>query len=312
MENGKTFKVFSGRASTKLTKMICRYLNAPMGKAELTKFSDGEIRVKLAENIRGIDTFIVQSTHPPAENLMELLIMIDAAKRASASRITAVIPYYGYARQDRKDEPRVAITAKLIADLITVSGADRVLTMDLHAAQIQGFFNIPLDHLYGSAVFLDYFKQKKYENLIVVAPDIGSSKIARAYAKRLDAGLAIIDKRRPEPNEAEVMNLIGDVKGKNVLMIDDMVDTAGTLVRASNALKEFGAEKIFAASTHPVLSDNAIQKIEDSPISKVTVTDTVPLKTKSAKFEILSSDKLFGEAIRRIHNEESISVLFSN
>jgi ribose-phosphate pyrophosphokinase len=262
------------------------------------------------ENIRGRDVYIVQSTHPPAENLMELLITIDAAKRASATKVTAVIPYFGYARQDRKDQPRVSISAKLVANLITVAGADRVITMDLHAAQIQGFFDIPFDHLYASPVFTGLFKDLP-KDLVVVSPDIGGIKLARSYAKRLDAGLVVIDKRRPKHNQVEAMNIIGDVNGKNILLVDDLIDTGGTFVAAVNTLKEKGAKEIFGAVTHPLLSGDAIKKIEDSAITKLYVTDSIPLKNElSKKIVVRTASGLLAEAIVRSHRNESISSLF--
>lgn len=301
--------IFSGSSNQKLTQKICDYLNLSPGKVDIKRFSDGEIWVKFQDNIRGRDVFIVQSTMPPAENLLELLIMIDAAKRASANRVTAVIPYFGYARQDRKDQPRVAITAKLIANLITTAGADRVITMDLHASQIQGFFDIPFDHLYASPVFSNIFKEN-YENLVVVSPDVGGIKIARSYAKRLNAGLVVIDKRRPKPNVVEVMEVIGDVKEKNVLLVDDLIDTGGTFINAVKALKERGAKEIFGAVTHPLLSGEAVNKILNCQISKLYVTDTIPLSVESEKIIVRSASGLFAEAIIRSHRNESISSLF--
>lgn len=305
-------RIFSGSSNPELTRKIVDYLNIKPGEIEFKRFSDGEIWAKYKENIRGRDVFIVQSTMPPADNLMELLIMIDAAKRASASRVTAVIPYFGYARQDRKDQPRVAITAKLIANLITVAGADRVIAMDLHAAQIQGFFDIPSDHLYASPVFTSLFKDK-FENLVVVAPDAGGMKMARSYAKRIDAvGLAVIDKRRPKANIAEIMNIIGDVKDKNVLLVDDLIDTGGTFVNAVNALKEKGAREIYGAVTHPLLSGEAISKIESSPITRLYVTDSIPLAKdiNSEKIMVRTASELLAEAIMRSHFNMSISSLF--
>jgi ribose-phosphate pyrophosphokinase len=281
-----------------------------LGKLDIRNFSDGEIWVKYSDNIRGDDVFVVQSTQPPAENLIELLILIDAAKRASARRVTAVIPYFGYARQDRKDQPRVSITAKLVANLITEAGADRVIAMDLHAAQIQGFFDIPLDHLYASAVFSDYFRKKKIPNLAVVSPDVGGLKMARSYAKRLEADLILIDKRRPKANEAEVMNIIGKVEGKNVLIVDDLIDTGGTFVNAVAALKQHGAKDIYGACTHPILSGKATGRINASDVKTLVVTDSIPLKEESPKIERRSVSRLFAEAIIRTHNNQSISSLF--
>lgn len=305
-------KVFSGTANRPLAEKIVQYLGISLGDAEIFRFSDGEICVKYNENIRGIDVFIVQPISPPSDYLMELLLMIDAARRASAKRITAVISYFGYARQDRKDQPRVALSAKLVANLISTAGADRVLTMDLHSASIQGFFDIPFDHLYSSAIFTDYIKKMKLKNLVVVAPDIGSSKRARAYANRLSTDLALVDKKRQSPNKVELVTLIGEVKDKDIVLIDDIVDTAGTLCRAASLLRNSGAKKIFATCTHPILSGKAVTKLQESPLSKIAVTDTilVPSEKRDTKIEIISSASLFGEAIKRIHNEESISSLF--
>jgi ribose-phosphate pyrophosphokinase len=279
---------------------------------ERVRFSDGEIWIKFNENIRGNDVFLIQSLYPPAEHILELLFMIDAAKRASAKRITAVIPYFCYARQDRKDQPRVAISARVIADLITKVGADRVLTMDLHAAQIQGFFSIPLDHLYASYLFVDYFRQKKIPELKLAAPDIGAVKMAGYYAQRMDAELIVVDKRRPRPNEAYVQSVIGEVEGRNVVILDDLVDTAGSLCAAAQALKERGAKKIFACCSHGLLSGNAMERIEASPISELVITDSVPLRAKKVpkKIKVISTAPMVGEAIKRIHFEQSISSLF--
>jgi len=260
--------IFSGSSNHKLAERIANYIGIPLGALESKTFSDGEIWVKFKENIRGGDVYLIQSTHTPAENLMELLIMIDAAKRSSVSRVTAVIPYFGYARQDRKDQPRVSITAKLVANLITVAGAERVITMDLHAAQIQGFFDIPSDHLYASPVFLDLFRDRA-DNLVVVSPDTGGIKLARSYAKKLNAQLVVIDKRRPKQNQSEVMNIIGDVDGKDILLVDDLIDTAGTFVSAIDALKDKGAKNIYGAITHAVLSGPAIERIENSDINYI-------------------------------------------
>jgi ribose-phosphate pyrophosphokinase len=305
-----SIKVFSGRSNRALAEKIVKALGEPMGTCEIKNFSDGEIWVKYADNIRGSDVFIVQSTNPPAENLMELLIMVDAAKRASARKVTAVIPYFGYARQDRKDQPRVSITAKLVADLLTVSGVDRIITMDLHAPQVQGFFNIPVDHLYSSAVLVKYFKNLEISNLAVASPDVGGIKLARAYAKRLESDLIVIDKRRPKQNEAEVMNIIGDVRGKNILIVDDLVDTAGTLCHAAAALRQHGAGEIYAACTHPVLSGKAIQRIRDSEVTQLVATDSIPPPDGTEKLHIESVAHLFAEAIRRNFHNESISSLF--
>lgn len=306
-------KLFAGRSNHRLAENIAKHIGVPLGKITIKNFSDGELWVKYSENVRGSDVFIVQSTNPPADNLMELLIMVDAAKRASARRVTAVIPYFGYARQDRKDQPRVSITAKLVSNLITESGADRVITMDLHAPQIQGFFDIPVDHLYSSAVYISFFAERKIPNLSVVSPDVGGIKMARAFAKRLDAELILIDKRRPVPNQAEVMNIIGKVEGRNILIVDDLIDTGGTFVGAAQALKDAGAKEIFGACTHPILSGNAAERIANSVVSKLYVTDTIPLDAKVASapnVEVLSVAEIFGEAIQRGFNNQSISSLF--
>ncbi len=304
--------IFSGSSNVGLTEKICEYLDVKKGLISRKVFSDGELWIKFKENIRGRDVYLVQSTMPPAENLMELLIMLDAAKRSSARRVTAVIPYFGYARQDRKDQPRVAVTAKLVADMLTKAGADKVITMDLHAAQIQGFFDIPLDHLYASPIYQDEFEKNKRDNLVVVSPDVGGIKIARSYARKLHAGLVLIDKRRPVANKAEVMNIIGDVEGKNVLLVDDLIDTAGTFVASIAALKKRGAAKVYGAVTHALLSGNAIERIEDSGIDELYVSDTIPqlnLKPDS-KIKIKTSAPLFAESIIRSHHSESISSLF--
>jgi len=308
--------VFSGRANQTLTGEICEYMDVPLGKTVIRDFSDKEIYVRIEENVRGSDVFVVQSTcFPGNTNLMELLIMIDALRRASAKRITAVIPYYGYARQDRKNEPRVPITSKLIADLVVTAGADRVLTVDLHAGQIQGFFNIPVDHLFAINVLIDYIKDQKLENLIVISPDAGGVERARAYAKRLNSSLAIIDKRRDVPNEAKAMNIIGDVKGKIAFIVDDMIDTAGTLMEATDALLGAGAKEVHACCSHPVLSGPAGERILKSPIKSVVTTNTIPLNdelAKNPKIKVLSVASLLGEAILRIHQETSVSSLFDS
>ena len=305
-------KIFTGNSNRPLAEKTANYIHQPLSACQVSRFSDNEIFVKIDENIRGMDVFIIQSTNPPAENILELLIMADAARRASARRITAVIPYFGYARADRKDQPRVAITSKLIANMITTSGFDRVLLLDLHASQIQGFFDIPTDHLYSARIFNRYFTKKEIKNTVVVSPDVGSTKISRAFASALDASLAIIDKRRPEANRAEVMNIIGDVKGKNVIIRDDMIDTAGTIINGAKALADAGAESIVACCTHGVLSGNAVTGLTESPIEKIYLTDTVDLSAKNLpdKFEILSVAELLGEAILRIHAERSVSSLF--
>jgi ribose-phosphate pyrophosphokinase len=303
-------KIFTGRSSEYLGESISKILKIPMGSREIKTFSDGEIWMKYNENIRGRDVFIIQSTNPGADNLMELLIMLDSAKRSSANRVNAVIPYFGYARQDRKDQPRVSITAKLVANLLEKAGADRVITMDLHAAQIQGFFDIPVDHLYGSAIFLKHFYEMQIPNLAVCSPDVGSIKMARAYAKRLHADLILIDKRRPTQNVAEVMNIIGEVEGKNVLIADDLIDTAGTFVNAVKALKDNGALDIYGACTHPILSGKALERIENSDLKKLYVTDTIPIKGNYTKIEVKSVAPIFAEAIIRTNLNESISSLF--
>lgn len=307
-------KVFGGRAHPELTEEICSYLNVPPGNASLFNFSDGEIFVQIDENVRGSDVFIVQPTCPPVnENLMELLIMLDAFKRSSASRITAVLPYYGYARQDRKDKPRVPITAKLAADLISKAGAERVLTLDLHAGQIQGFFDVPVDHLFAAPVLLDAIRDLDIPDLVIVSPDAGGVERARAIAKRMEAGLAIVDKRRFAPNEAEVMNIIGEVDGMSALILDDIIDTAGTLCKTVEALKVKGAKRILAAAVHGVLSGPALKRLESSAIERALITNTTPLGDKLAacrKLQPLSVAALLGEAIRRIHENSSVSSLF--
>jgi ribose-phosphate pyrophosphokinase len=305
-------KLFSGNANRPLAQKIADYLKITLGDAEITQFSDGELSVKYNENIRGADVFIVQPTSPPADTLMELLLMIDAAKRASAKRITAVIPYFGYARQDRKDQPRVSLSAKLVANLISVAGTDRVLTMDLHSPSIQGFFDIPFDHLYSAAIFVDYLKAQALKNPVVVSPDIGSTKRARAYANRLDTDLAIVDKKRIGPNEVESVTLIGKVEDRDVILFDDIIDTAGTLCAAAKLLKQSGAKRIIAACTHAILSGNSTAAISQSPIYKVVVSDSLFVHPEKLidKIELLTASALFGEAIKRIHNEESISSLF--
>jgi ribose-phosphate pyrophosphokinase len=306
------FKIFSGNANPALAKKICDILGVPLSEAKVSKFADGETDVHILESVRGEDCYVVQPTCPPVnDNLMELLIMTDALRRASAGRITAVIPYYGYARADRKPAPRVAITAKLVANLITSAGATRVITLDLHAAQIQGFFDIPLDHLYSRPAILEYIRNRNFENTVVVSPDVGSVERARSFAKRLDMGLVIIDKRRPRPNEAVVYNIIGDVKGKTCFIFDDLVDTAGTLCMVAQSIKEQGAAKIISAATHGVLSRNAIERIDKSPIEEIIFSDTIPVDaSKSAKIKVVSVAPLLAEAIKRNHMGESISELF--
>ncbi|MFA5146681.1 MAG: ribose-phosphate pyrophosphokinase [Candidatus Omnitrophota bacterium] len=312
MKNG--ILLFSGNANKKLALDICKFLKVRLGDASVDTFSDGEIRVKINENVRGHDVFVIQPTSSPAnQNIMELLIMIDALRRASAQRITAVLPYFGYARQDRKDQPRVPITAKLVANLVTVAGADRVLTIDLHAGQIQGFFDIPLDHLFAVKIFADYLKKLKFNHsLVIVTPDVGGIKTARSYAKRLKCGLAIVDKRRVNDREAEVMHILGEVKGKHAVIVDDMVATAGSLVEAVDAIKKAGAKDVYAIGTHAVLCGPAIERLRKSPLKELMVTDTVPIPREKmiGKIKVLSVASLLGEAIKRIHEEASVSVLF--
>jgi ribose-phosphate pyrophosphokinase len=308
-------KLFSGNANRALAEEIAQYLHVPLADVEVSRFSDGEVFVQVNENVRGADVFVVQPTCPPVnDNLMELLIMIDAFKRASAHRITAVLPYYGYARQDRKVQGRMPISAKLVADLLEAAGVDRVLALDLHAGQIQGFFNIPVDHLFaGPVVMIDYLRKKDLKDAVIVAPDAGGVERARAIAKRLSAGLAIIDKRREGPNSAVAMHLIGDVRGRDAVVIDDMIDTAGTLAQAVGAVQREGARRILACGVHPVLSGPAIDRIKASPIEEVVVTNTIPLaadKRTAARLTVLTVAPLLGEAIRRIHDEESVSTLF--
>jgi len=306
-------KLFSGNANRSLAEEIAQYLRIPLSDAEVTRFSDGEVFVKVNENVRGADVFVVQPTCPPVnDTLMELLVMIDAFKRASARRITAVLPYYGYARQDRKAQPRVPITARLVADLLEAAGVDRVLALDLHAGQIQGFFNIPVDHLFAAPVIIDYLGKKDLKDPVIVSPDAGGVERARAIAKRLHAGLAIIDKRREGPNVAVVMYLIGDVAGKEAVVIDDMIDTAGTLIQAVGAVEREGASRILACGVHPVLSGPAIERITASPLEEVIVTNSIPVSSekRAARVTVLSVAPLLGEAIRRIHDEESLSTLF--
>ena len=304
-------KIISGNANRPLAESIVKNLGVELCQAQITRFSDGEIQVKVEDNVRGADCFIIQPTCSPVnENIMELLIIADALRRASAKRITAVIPYYGYGRQDRKAEPRVPISAKLVANLIVASGVTRVLSMDLHAGQIQGFFDIPVDHLYGTPVFLKYLKEKKLKDMVVVSPDAGGVERARAFAKHLNSDLAIVDKRRPRPNEAAIMNLIGDVKGKSAIILDDLVDTAGTLAKVANALKDKGASQVIAAASHGVLSGDALKKIDESALKELIITDSIPPRGKSAKLKVLTIAPLLAEAIKRIYNDESVSALF--
>ncbi|OLC64611.1 MAG: phosphoribosylpyrophosphate synthetase [Candidatus Rokubacteria bacterium 13_1_40CM_4_67_11] len=306
-------KLFSGNANRPLAEEIAQYLSLPVSDAEISRFSDGEVFVQVNENVRGTDVFVVQPTSPPVnDNLMELLVMIDALKRASARRITAVLPYYGYARQDRKVQPRVPITAKLVADLLTAAGVDRVLALDLHAGQIQGFFNIPVDHLFAAPVIIDYLGKKDLHDPVIVSPDAGGVERARAIAKRLKASLAIIDKRREGPNQAVAMHLIGDVHGQDAVVIDDMIDTAGTLVQAVEALAREGARRILACGVHAVLSGPAIDRIKSSPLEEVVVTNSIAVSDakRTGRLTVLTVAPLLGEAIRRIHDEESVSTLF--
>ena len=310
----QSMKLFSGNANVALAASVSSYLHIEPGKLEVSTFSDGECRVEIGENVRGMDCFAMQSIcSPPDKHLMELLIMIDALRRSSARRITAVIPYYGYARQDRKVKPRVPITAKLVADLISVAGADRVLCLDLHAGQIQGFFNIPVDNLYVTPVLLDAITRRFTDELTIIAPDAGGVERSRAYAKRLNASLAIVDKRREAANVAEVMNIVGDVEGSTCIIVDDIVDTAGTLCEGARALDAEGAKAVYAVITHPVLSGPAVKRIMESSLREVIVTDTIPLRQDardSGRFQVVSVAPLLGEAIRRINNEESVSSLF--
>ena len=305
------YKVFSGTANQELSRQIAKYLGIPLSEASIKRFSDGEISVQIGESVRGKDVFIIQSTCAPTDtNLMELLILTDAIKRSSASTVTAVIPYFGYARQDRKAAPRVSITAKLVANMIEIAGIDRVVTMDLHAGQIQGFFDIPVDNLYGTITFINYLKNKHLSNPIVASPDVGGVARARSLAKQLNLDLAIIDKRREKANESEVMNVIGDVNGKDVILIDDMVDTAGTLIKAAAAFKERGATSVTAFCTHPVLSGPAYERIAAGAIDELVVTDTIPLKEQNEHIKVISVAPLFAEVIRRVYHDESVNNLF--
>ena len=306
------FKVFSGTNSRYLAEKICNSLGCELGNMNITHFADGEFAVSYEESIRGQHVFLVQSTFPNSDNLMELLLMIDAAKRASAKSIIAVVPYFGWARQDRKDKPRVSIGAKLVADLLSVAGIDRLITMDLHADQIQGYFDIPVDHLLGMPIIAKYFKEKQMEDLVVVSPDHGSVTRARNLAEFLNCPIAIIDKRRPEPNKSEIMNIIGNIDGKNCIIIDDMIDTAGTICNAANAIKDLGAKAVFAAATHPILSGPAVERLEASAIEELVLLNTVPLaeEKKLEKMTFLSVAPLFAEAMTRVFTNGSISVLF--
>jgi ribose-phosphate pyrophosphokinase len=310
----RELKIFTGSAHPALGESIARHIGVPIGRAHLARFSDGEVWFQIHDNVRGADVFVVQPTCAPVnENLMELLLMLDAFKRSSASRLTTVLPYYGYGRQDRKDKPRVPISAKLVADLLSTAGTDRVLTVDLHAAQIQGFFDIPVDHLFAAAVIIEHVQKMALEDLVVVSPDAGGVERARAYAKRLDASLAIVDKRRDQPNVAEVHHVIGDVEGRTALIVDDIVDTAGTLTKVAEALKVAGAREVLASCSHPVLSGHAIERIERSPLSKLIVTDSLPLspeKLAGGKIVVLTIAELLARAIKNIHEETSVTSLF--
>ena len=305
-------KLLSGTANRALAEEIGRHMGIELCKVTSTRFADGEIFVRIDENIRGNDVFVLQSTNPPADNLMELLLLVDAARRASAARITIVMPYYGYSRQDRKDQPRVAIGAKLVANMIQVAGTDRVVGVDFHQHQLQGFFDVPVDHLYAAPVFTSHYRKKQLHDLVVVAPDVGSAKMARGFAKRLDAGFAIIDKRRPKANVSEVVNVVGDVADRDCLLADDMIDTAGTMCEAARALKKLGARDVYVCATHALLSGPAVERLRDAPIREVAVTDTVaiPPERQFDTLKILSVGELLSKAIRYIHAEQSVSSLF--
>jgi len=305
------YKIFSGTANPEFAKKISKYLSLPLSECAIKTFSDGEISVQIGESVRGKDVFVIQPTCAPANsNLMELLILTDALKRSSANSITAVVPYFGYARQDRKAAPRVPISAKLVANMMQTAGIDRVVTMDLHAGQIQGFFDVPVDNLYGSLIFLDYLKEKNLKNPIIASPDVGGVARARSFAKKLSLDLVIVDKRREEANKSEVMNVIGDVAGKDVILIDDMIDTAGTIVKAAGAFKEQGAKSVSAFCTHAVLSGPAYERIESGALDGLVVTDTIPLKQESDRIKVISVAPLFGEVIRRVYHDESVNSLF--
>ena len=305
------YKIFSGSANVEFSKKISKYLSLPLSDCSIRRFSDGEISFQIGESVRGKDVFVIQPTCAPTDsNLMELLIMSDALKRSSANSITAIIPYFGYARQDRKAAPRVPITAKLVANMIQTAGVDRVVTMDLHAGQIQGFFDVPVDNLYGSIIFTDYFKAKNLTNPIIASPDVGGVARARSFAKKLGLDMVIVDKRREEANKSEVMNVIGDVKGKDVILIDDMIDTAGTIVKAAAAFKERGATSVMAYCTHAVLSGKAYENIQNEALDELIVTDTIPLKSPNEKIKVISVAPLFGEVIRRVYHDESVNSLF--
>ena len=305
------YMIFSGTANPELSQEIADYLEMPLSKATINRFSDGEINIQISESVRGKDVFIIQPTSAPANsNLMELLIMTDALKRSSAKSITAVVPYYGYARQDRKAAPRVPISAKLVANLMESAGITRVVTVDLHASQIQGFFDIPVDNLYGALLFIDYIKAKNFKNPVIASPDIGGVARARYFAQKLGLEMVIVDKRREKANESEVMNIIGDVKGKDVILIDDMIDTAGTMVKGASALKKLGANSVMACCTHPVLSGPAFERLENGDLDELVVSNTIPITTQCDKLKVLSTSKMLGEVIRRVHNNESVNSLF--
>ncbi len=308
----KPMLLMSGSANRPLAEQVARQLDSELCRVTLKRFADGEIFVRIDENVRGRDVYIIQSTNPPGDNMLELLILIDAARRASASRITAVIPYFGYARQDRKDQPRVAISAKLMANMISTAGADRVLAIDFHQHQLQGFFDLPVDHLYAAPVFVQHYRQKQLEDVVVVAPDVGSAKMARGFAKRLNGSLAIIDKRRSGPNVAEVMNVVGEVTGKNCIIPDDMIDTGGTMTEAVHALKRLGARDIYICATHALLSGPAVERLAGSPVTEVAVTDTIaiPEERRFPQLTVLSVAGLLAKAIRYTHSDQSVSALF--
>ena len=308
-----TFKLFGGSANPEFARKVSDYLSMPISDATLNRFSDGEISVQITESVRGQDVFIIQPTCAPTnDNLMELLIMVDALKRSSAKSISAVIPYFGYARQDRKAAPRVPITAKLVADILEKAGISRIVTIDLHAAQIQGFFNIPADNLFGSILFVNYIRSKNLPNPIIASPDIGGVARARQYADKLGYDLVIVDKKREKANESQVMNIIGDVKGKDVILVDDMVDTAGTLVKAAEVLKEKGANSVMACCTHGVLSGPAYERVANGVLDELVISDTIPTKKNAKKITVLTASSIIGEAIRRIHNNESVNSIFNN
>ncbi|MHB8838665.1 MAG: ribose-phosphate diphosphokinase [Gemmatimonadaceae bacterium] len=308
----KGFRVLTGTANRALAESIVKHLDCDLTKCTTSRFADGEVFARIDENVRGADVYIVQPTNPPAENIMELLLLIDAARRASAARITCVVPYFGYARQDRKDQPRVAIGAKLMANMLTGAGADRLLGIDFHAHALQGFFDIPVDHLYAAPVLTAHYRKKNLKDLVVVAPDVGSAKMARGFAKRLDASLAIIDKRRPQANVAEVVNVVGEVEGRDCLLADDMIDTAGTVSESARALKDLGARDIYICATHALLSGPAVERLANSPVKEVTVTDTIaiPESRRFAQLNVLSVGELLAKAIRSTHAYQSVSSLF--